>query len=148
MARNKVTLKFDGYTELTAKLDKIGKSPLLIQGIESALKQSKKCVNSQLKKVSTKAKYPAKGTYSTGLTADSIDKDFTVEWEGNKAYIKVGYDFSKSGLRTIMLMYGTPRMKPAKGMKTAIYGTKTAKELAVVQKEALEKVLERYINGN
>ena len=56
--------------------------------------------------------------------------------------IKIGFDFSKSGLKSIFLMYGTPKMKPVSGLKSAIYGSKTQKEIAEIQ----EKVLSNHIN--
>ena len=63
------------------------------------------------------------------------------------ASVKVCFDFSKSGLTSIFLMYGTPRMKPVSGLKNAIYGAKTQKELATIQEEALQKVIKEIMEG-
>ena len=89
--------------------------------------------------------FPAKGKYSTGLTEKSIDRSETVDWNGTKASIKVGFDFKISGLRTIFLMYGTPRMKKSPKIYSAIYGAKTKKQIAEIQKEIFESEIKKII---
>jgi len=126
-----------------AKLDEIGGSQAMRRGVESALKASKEYVNPKIE--SAMAKLPASGRYSTGDTKRSIDKDMSVDWNGMTGTIKVGFDFSKSGLTSIFLMYGTPKMSPVAGLKNAIYGTKTQKEIAELQGEALNKVIKRIM---
>jgi hypothetical protein len=145
--KNRITLQFDQWNDYAKKLDELGGSQLLMQGVEAGLKASKQYVNDELKKVAVTSKYPQKGKYSTGLTADSIDNHFEVEWEGLTGWIKVGFDFSVSGLRTIMLMYGTPSMQPVKGLKSAIYGTKSKKNIGALQQEAIDKVISRCLSN-
>ena len=58
-----------------------------------------------------------------------------------KAYIPVGFEFEKSGMKSIFLIYGTPRMKPVSGLKSAIYGSKTQKEVGAVQEEVLQRAI-------
>ena len=129
-----------------AKLDELGSSDAMKRGVESALKASKEYVNPKIK--SAMSNLPASGRYSTGGTEQSIDEDMTVDWQGLRATIKVGFDFKKSGLKSIFLMYGTPKMSPVNGLKAAIYGAKTQKELAAIQEEALQKVIERIMEGD
>lgn len=148
MPKNKLTLNFKGFEEYASKLDELGGSKLLMQGIEAGLRASKQYVNQELDKVTNKASYPAQGKYSHEITKKSIDKEFKVEWEGLTGWIEIGFDFSKSGLRTIMLMYGTPKMPPVKGLKEAIYSTKTKNKIGKLQQEAIDKVIERYLNGS
>lgn len=148
MPKNKLTLNFKAFEEYASKLDELGGSKLLEQGIEAGLKASKQYVNQELDKVTNKDNYPAKGKYSHDITKKSIDKDFNVEWEGLTGWIDVGFDFDKSGLRTIMLMYGTPKMPPVKGLKEAIYSTKTKNKIGKLQQEAIDKVIERHLNGS
>lgn len=145
MARNKIGLQVKELDYYMAKLDELGTGKAMKRGVEGALRASKQYVTPLIEK--SMAKLPAGGKYSTGDTKKSIDKDMSVEWSGMTGSIKVGFDFSKSGLTSIFLMYGTPRMKPVSGLKNAVYGTKTQKELAAIQEEALQKVILRIMEG-
>ena len=145
MARNKIGLQVKGFEEYMAKLDEIGGSQAMKRGVESALKASKQYVNPLINQAMSNL--PAKGKYSTGETKQSIDEDMKVDWEGQTASIKVGFDFQKSGMKSIYLMYGTPKMSPVKGLKATIYGSKTKKQIAEIQGEALNKVIKRIMEG-
>ena len=145
MARNKIGLQVKGFEDYMAKLDELGGSKAMVRGVEGALRASKQYVNPLIEK--SMAKLPAGGKYSTGNTKKSIDRDMSVDWSGMTATIKVGFDFSKSGVTSIFLMYGTPKMKPVTGLKNAVYGSKTQKELATIQEEALMKVIKRIMEG-
>ena len=143
MARNRIGLQVEGFEEYMAKLDEVGGTSAMKRGVEEALKESKKYVNPLIEQAMTKL--PAGGRYSTGDTKRSLDKDMSVEWQGATASIKVGFDFSESGLKSIFLMYGTPRMKPVTGLKAAVYGAKTQKEIAAIQGAALDKVIKEIM---
>lgn len=145
MARNRIGLQVKGFDEYMAKLDKLGGSQAMRRGVESALKASKEYVNPQIEAAMTKL--PAGGKYSTGDTKKSIDKNMSIDWQGMTASIKVGFDFKKSGMTSIFLMYGTPKMSPVSGLKSAIYGAKTQREIAKLQGEALDKVIESIMEG-
>lgn len=147
--KNKIGLKFEGLEEMIANLEKVQGD--LKTTTEKALKASKQRVNEELRKVTIPANYPAYGKYSTGKTAQSIDADMSVTWEGTTASIKVGYDMQISGMTSIFLMYGTPRHKPpmkaVRKMYNAIYGTKMKKEVAEIQREVFAKVIKRKMRG-
>ena len=145
MARNRIGLQFNGWEEYIAKLDELGGTQLMKKGVEEALIESKKHVNPLIEQAMTKL--PAGGKYSTGDTKKSIDKDNKVDWSGMTGEIKVGFDFSKSGTTSIFLMYGTPRMKPVSGLKSAIYGAKTQKEVAEIQEKVLSDVIKKVMEG-
>ena len=152
MARKKIGLQFQGWEEYMAKLDRLGGSQGMKKGVEEALTESKKHVNPLIEKAVEKNKLPAKGKYSYGDTKESIDKEMSVEWSGMTGSIKVGFDFSKSGMKSIFLMYGTkvhgtPRMKPVSGLKNAIYGAKTQKEIAEIQEKVLSDHIKRIMEG-
>ena len=152
MGRNRISLQVKGFDEYMAKLDKLGGSDAMKRGVEGALKESKQYVNPQIESAIAKSNLPAGGKYSHGDTKQSIDKSMTVEWSGFTGEIKVGFDFKKSGLTSIFLMYGTavngtPRMRPVPGLKNAIYGTKTQRQIAKLQGEALDKVVKRIMEG-
>lgn len=145
MAHNKIGLQLKGFEEYMAKLDEVGGSQAMKRGVESALKASKQHVNPKIE--AAMAKLPAGGKYSTGDTKKSIDKDMVADWQGMTAAIKVGFNFKESGMTSIYLMYGTPKMPPVSGLKAAIYGTKTKKEIATIQAEAIDKVIKRIMEG-
>lgn len=126
-------------------LEKAGAS--VKDAVNSLEKASKKVVTDALVRDTIKANFPAKGKYSTGDLAKSIDKDYTVNWAGYTAEIKIGYDFKKSGLTSIMLLYGTPRMKKASKLYNDIYGNKVKKEVAKIQQAALNKIMERVVSN-
>lgn len=148
-SKNKIGLKFEGLEEMIASLEKVQGD--LKATTEKALKASKQRVNEELRKVTIPANYPAHGKYSTGKTAQSIDNDMSVTWEGTTASIKVGYDMQISGMTSIFLMYGTPRHKPpmkaVRKMYNTIYGSKMKKEVAEIQREVFVKVIKRRIGG-
>lgn len=128
-----------------SKLDKLGGTALMKNGVEEALIESKKYVTPLIEKSMTKL--PAGGKYSTGRTKESIDKENVVDWSAMTGTINVGFDFSKSGVTSIFLMYGTPKMKPVSGLKNAIYGSKTKKEIAEIQERVLSDVIKRTMGG-
>lgn len=148
MARNRIGIKVAGFDEYMAKLDELGGSNAMKRGVEEALKDSKKYVNPLLEKAMAKSNLPAKGRYSYGDTKESIDDSRKVDWEGMTAGIKVGFDFSKSGLKSIFLMYGTPKHNPVSGLYAAIYGAKTQKQISAIQSEALDRVIKEIMEGN
>lgn len=144
MAR-RISLQGDLFKEYMERLDRLGGLEAMKEGTERALKASKDYVNPLIETAMNKL--PARGKYSTGRTKESINSDDTVEWIANVASIKVGFDFQKSGLTSIFLMYGTPRMRPATGLKNAIYGSATQKEIAKIQAEELDKVISEIMRG-
>ena len=147
MPKNKIGLKFDGWEKLMANIDKMAGMTAMQEVTKSALKATKSYVNSNVMKIMAKSNLPAKGKYSAGLTLDSLDNDFVVAWSGYTAEIAIGFDFDVSGLRSIFLMYGTPKMKPVAGLKNAIYGNKTKKEISKIQSEAVNKYITRHMGG-
>ena len=152
VARNRIGLQFDGWEDYIAKLDNLGGAQTMKKGVEEALIESKKHVNPLIEKAIVNSKLPAGGKYSTGDTKESIDNEMKVEWSGMTGEIKVGFDFSKSGPKSIFLMYGTkvngtPRMKPVSGLKSAIYGSKTQKEIAEIQEKVLSDYVKKVMEG-
>lgn len=145
--RNRIGLAFDGWEEYMEKLDRAGGSSAMKSGVNRALLKSKEYVTSEMEKAVQPSSLPAGGKYSTRNVKDSIDRDTAVEWEGMTGSVKVGFDFSKSGPVSIFLMYGTPRTKPAKGLKAAVYGPGTKKKIAEIQEEQLQKELQKLMEG-
>ena len=148
VARNRISLQVKGFNEYMAKLDKLGGNDAMKRGVESALIASKAYVNPKIENAMVKSNLPAGGKYSVDEgTKNSIDKDMTVEWAGLTGEIKIGFDFKKSGLKSVFLMYGTPQHSPVAGLYDAIYGSKTQRQIAKIQGEALDKVVKRVMEG-
>lgn len=143
MAKNKIGMQFSGFAQLAEQLDKLGGS--LNSVTEEALIKSKAIVTENLKKATVKENFPAKGKYSRGTTAASIREDNTIVWNGTTAEIEVGFDLTKSGLTSVYLMYGTPRMKKVQAMYDAIYGAKTKAKIKAVQKETFQAAIQKQM---
>lgn len=141
MARNKIGLQFSGLEEMIERLEAAEAD--IKTATEAALKASKQVVNQQLTRDTVNANFPAGGKYATGALKKSIDKDFNVKWEGTTASLKIGYDFKKSGMASIFLMHGTPKMPKVQKLYDDIYGNRTKRQVAKVQEEAMEKVISR-----
>lgn len=147
MPKNKIGLQFKGFEELAAKLDELAGTDGIKRAIEAGLKTSKQYVNGELEKVLQPSNLPAHGIYSEGETLKSINKDFSVKWDGMQASVDVGLDFKKSGMTSIFLMYGTPKHPPVKGLYDAIYGKKTQSNIKKLQETAVNQVIKRTMEG-
>lgn len=145
MPKNKIGLQFTGWKEMMAGIDKVAGEAGLKQATEAALKASKAHIDKKVDSVMTKGNMPAGGKYWTGETKKSLDKNFEVDWQGYTGSIEIGFDLEDSGIRSIFLMYGTPRMSPVSGLKDAFYGKKTKDEVRKIQKEAIQKYIERNL---
>ena len=141
MARNKIGLQFSGLDKMIERLEAAQAN--IKDATEAALKSSKQIVNQQLTKDTVNANFPAGGKYATGALKKSIDKDFNVKWEGMTASLKIGYDFKKSGMASVFLMYGTPKMPKVQKLYDDIYGNATKRKVANAQREAMQKVIDR-----
>ena len=137
-----------------AKLDEIGGLAAVKKGVDAGLKASKQYVNKQIDGVMVKGNMPAvkavsgPGAYWTGRTKDSLNRDFNIKDNGVISTIDIGFNFKESGMTSIMLMYGTPKQEPVRGLKAAIYGAKTQKEVGKIQADAVQKVIDRIMGGS
>lgn len=147
MPKNRIEADWSAFDKYLEQLKKVGDSEQVKTGVEDALKDSKEYVNETLVKKMEKKNLPARGEYSTGNTKESIDKGMDVDWKMQEASIEVGFDFQKSGLTSIFLMYGTPKMSPVRGLKNAIYGTKAQKEITEIQGKALDDAIKKIMGG-
>lgn len=125
------------------QLEQLGGSDALKRATEAGMAQAKLEINKQISAAMQTGNLPAGGKYSTGETVGSISKAMTPEWTGNIAALPVGFDMSKSGITSILLMYGTPKMKPAAGLYDAIYGKAAQSKARKAQEAAIKTVIER-----
>lgn len=139
--KTKFTVDFSNFADYLARLDNLGGISAMKKGVNAGLKASKNHVNTQIRTAMSNAKLPRKGKYSSGDTIASLDESVDATWKGLRATVPIGFKLQESGLTSIFLMYGTPRMKPARGLKAAIYGTKARKQHNEIVAEALENVI-------
>lgn len=147
MARNRFGIEFSGFDEYIKKLDAIGGGAAVKKGAEEALIASKKHINPKIESAMQKGNLPAQGRYSTGETLRSLDADMDIDWKNLTASIKIGFDMNVSGMKSIYLIYGTPRMKPVKGLKDILFGAQTRFELAKIQQEAMTEAVKKVMEG-
>lgn len=125
------------------RLEAAAGTAALKRAAQAGMAAAKVETNKQLTAAVQDSNLPAGGVYSTGDTLGSIDKTMTATWSGNIATMPLGFDMSKSGLASIMLMYGTPKMAPAAGLHDALYGKSSLRRIRKEQEKAILKVLER-----
>lgn len=136
MARkNRIGITFRGFEEYAEKIDRLNGD------LDNTVK---KALQASFDHVTPKAETAINRHVQTGETKRTLKRSETVQWEGRKAYIKVGFEFPK-GLPSVFLMYGTPRMKKDTKLYNAIYGTKIQKEIKQIQKEIFEEEIRRVM---
>lgn len=138
MARNKIGMTFKGFEEMSAKFEELGGH--LKEVVTECLEKSHDYVTPKLHDDMKKHK-------RTGRTDSSIGDNSHVEWEGNKGFIKVGFNIKDGGLPSIFLMYGTPRMKKDSKLYNDIYGKKTREEIKKLQEEIFRKKTDAIMGG-
>jgi hypothetical protein len=109
VARNTLKLDTKGLEPLIKKLDSIGGD---VKGaVNTALTKAGQTIAQSTENAISAANLPAGGKYSKDTTKESIIRDAQVRWEGDTAWVPVGFDFSKPGAGGFLIT-GTPRMKP------------------------------------
>lgn len=66
-----------------------------------------------------------------------------VLWDGLVAKAHIGFDIGAGGLPSIFLMWGTPKMKADKKLKSAAFGAKTKRRVAEIQKEVMLEAVKK-----
>lgn len=132
----KLTIDFDGFDEMIAKLESLGNPKI---AVERALKESHALITKELEKV-------MESHNRTHQTEQSIKRPADVKWEGNIAFSEVGFDIANGGIASIFLMYGTPKISPDKKLYNAIYGTAMRKKIREVQEEAFNEEIRKVMS--
>lgn len=123
MAKNKIGLELEGFEELIAKLDHLQGD---VKGaVEDCLKAANDVVVPALEAAMNKH-------VQSGDTKGSIIKTDKIEWQGTTASIDVGFRFP-TGLPSVFIMYGTPRMKKDTKVYNAVYGKAVRDKIAKMQ---------------
>ena len=124
------------------QLEAAGGTAALQRAVEGGMKSTKAQVNTRVSSIMTPGNMPAGGKYSTGETMEHLNKEMAVDWEGNMARMKLGFNLDNDGIVSIFLMYGTPRHAPVSGLREALKD----EPLKISRKEmtaACKKILER-----
>lgn len=133
---------FAGFEQMREKLNKLGADTKKIA--EDALYATNELVYAEAKKYIQAPHLPAQGKYSRQHgSEDSLRREPLIEWNGTEAIGHIGFDMKKSGLATIMLIHGTPRMPKVQGLYNAFYGQEG--EIQLAQKAVFEKALQEIM---
>lgn len=128
MAKSKMKMTITGHDELLKQIESLGKE--MPKVIEKAVEDSAKVATEEYQKVVEHHRY-------SGLTEETIVKEFKAKNEGRKIVLNTGFDIHKGGLAAIFLDRGTPIQKPIN------FVAKIKRNKRV--KGALEKVLEKEV---
>lgn len=131
MGKKKLSLDFTGFEEMAEKLVKANGD--LKATTEKALNATYDIVNPQLQE-------GIRRHHKTGGTEKSL-KPKKIEWEGNTAYVYIGFDINNGGLPSIFLNYGTPTITPDPFVTKAVQSKK--KLYQKKQKEIFVEELEK-----
>lgn len=111
---NQVTLDTKAFERLLIDIEKLGGNVQKVT--ETALRKAASQIQADTVLATANPKLPAQGDYALGLTTESIIHWPRVEWDGQTAWIPVGFDFSKPGAAGYLIK-GTPRMAPAQELR-------------------------------
>lgn len=142
--KSKWAFRFDEMTELAEKLENMGGD--LQKACDTALKSTHEYITPNL------ASNIARHHYS-GATERSLEKTPQVEWiTPLHARVNVGFNLDKGGLPSVFLMWGTPKRRASKMpvdkmLKKAAFGSGVKREVAKLQREALEAAVEALKRG-
>ena len=134
----KMKIDFKGFKEYAERLDKLG---------GDLKKTTEKALNESFEIITPQAKTEIKPHKLSGDTEKSLRTTPVIEWNGDRAYLPVGFDIKGGGLASIFLMYGTPRMTPDKGLYDAFFGTATKKKLRQTQEKIFYDAIEKQLTG-
>lgn len=142
--RSKYSLNFKEFEELAYRIGEMGGN--LQEACDKALKDTHEYITPQLS--SGIARHDL-----TGDTGKSLERGPHVVWENPlKAKVSIGFNLEEGGVPSIFLMWGTPKRKAGEmpvdtAFKNAAFGPKVKREVAKLQREALEAVVESLKRG-
>lgn len=142
MARRKNGFDITALEKYADQLQEAGGMAAVKRAVQGGMLATKKQVNAEVTTAMQSGNLPAGGKYSTGDTMGHLNEKMTVDWEGNMARLKLGFNMEGGGITSIFLMYGTPRHAPASGLREALkeHPKKISRKK---MQEACVKILER-----
>lgn len=137
--RNFLTVDIHGFDDLINEIEKANKD--IKPAIEDALKQACETIGEDTYDVvSNKANLPAGGKYSVGKTLETIIRVPKVKWTGWVCEVDTGFRNDEGGAGLILIT-GTPRQAPAKGIEDIFASKKYQKFID----EGIREVLEDFL---
>lgn len=137
--KSKFAFRFDEMLDLSDRIEKAGGD--LQQGVDKALHDTHDYITSQLSTGISRH-------VETGETRDSLVLTPKVKWiTPLKAQVNIGFDLADGGWPSIFLMWGTPKMQPDVKLRKAAFGPAVKREVAKIQKGALEAFLQTLTKG-
>ncbi len=142
--KSKFAFRFDEMYDLADRIEKAGGN--LQQAADKALRDTHDYITPQL---STGI---ARHTGGSGDTEKSLVRSPDVEWISPlKAQVNIGFDLADGGWPSIFLMWGTPKraskMPVDIALRKAAFGPAVKREVARIQREALEAFLQTLTRG-
>lgn len=132
--KSRFAFQFKEMEQLSEKIEAAGGD--LQKAADSALKATHAYITHELGRTIA-------GHVFTGDTKNSLVQSPNVNWiTPNLASVGIGFDLSE-GWASIFLMWGTPKQAPDLELRAAAYSPKLKREVAKIQREVLEKVLQR-----
>lgn len=137
--KSKFAFRFDEMLTLADRIEKAGGD--LQRAADKALHDTHDYITGELSTGITRH-------VETGETQDSLVRTPKVEWiTPLKAQVNIGFDLEDGGWPSIFLMWGTPKMAPDMKLRKAAFGPAVRREVAKIQKEALEAFLQTLTRG-
>lgn len=137
--KSRFAFRFDEVLDLAARIEKAGGN--IQQAADKALRDTHDYITSQLSTGISRH-------VETGATEGSLVRSPKVEWiTPLKAQVNIGFDLPGGGWPSIFLMWGTPKMAPDVKLRKAAFGPAVKREVARIQREALEAFLETLTRG-
>lgn len=136
---NTMKLDTEGFEPMIRRLENLGGN--VKKAVADALGQAAETIAEDTKEAVTSANLPAGGKYSRGATAKSVITDASVNWQGDIAYIPIGFDFGAPGAGGYLIT-GTPKMKP----DAALHRMYKQKQYMNFIQDGISEVLMDYIS--
>lgn len=139
----KIEMQFDGFTDVIHQLEQLEVD--VRETVTDALQEAGQLVTEQ-------ARAAIQPHRRTGKTEESLIENPPIEWTGTEASVNVGFDINKGGMPSIYLMHGTkvhgtPRVKKDVKLYNAFYGAETQKKIEQIERDALNRAVEKAMQG-
>lgn len=131
-------MQFDGFNDVIRQLEQLEVD--VRETVTDALQEAGQYVTEQ-------ARAAIQPHERTGKTEASLRENPTVEWTGTEAAVNVGFDINNGGMPSIFLMYGTPRIRKYTKLYNAFYGAETKKKIEQIERDALNRAVEKAMQG-
>ena len=140
MAKKMFQIETTGFEAMIKRLDSLGGD---VRGaVDEALGKAAETVRQDTIAATQKPNLPRQGKYSNDVTITSIAQDTSVHWEGQTAWVPVGFDFSRPGAGGYLIT-GTPKMQPAPQLHRMY---KQKRYMAEIQKQIGEVITQHVVD--